>query len=98
MLPRHDDAVVGRDQVFFGAILDRAGAFLDRGVLHGDAFDAGIGFVVLLRQAIDHVIVVFVDHRAERAGNEIDVDAAAVVHDFQLVRRQRPRRMMRKAP
>src|SRR4029077_19158520 len=97
-LPRHDDAVVGRDQVFFAAVLDRPGRFLDRGVLHGDAFYAGIGFMMLLRHAVDQIVVVFVDYRAERAGNEIDVDAAAIAHHLELMRRQRPRRMMREAP
>src|SRR5580698_4449644 len=86
-LPRHDHAVVGGDQVLLGAVLDRPGGFLDRGVLHGDALYAAIGLVVLLRQAVDHVVVVFVDHRAERAGNEIDVDAAAIAHHVELVRR-----------
>ena len=95
---RHDHAVVGRDQILLAAILDRPAALLDRGVLHGDAFDAAIRLVVLLRHAVDHVVVVFVDHRAERAGNEIDVDAAAVAHDFKLVRRERPRRMVGEAP
>ena len=40
-LARHDDAAIGRAQVLHGAVLDRAHAFLDRGVLHGDAVDAG---------------------------------------------------------
>src|SRR5206468_11811701 len=39
---RHDHAVVGGDQVFLAAVLDRTHAFLDGGVLHGDAGDATI--------------------------------------------------------
>ena len=39
-VPRHDDAVVGRDQILLGAVDDRPHAFLQRRVLHGDARDA----------------------------------------------------------
>src|SRR5580700_10132000 len=66
-VPRHDDAVVGRDQVFLGAVADRAHAFLQRGVLHGKAGDAAIGPPGLLRGAVDQIIVVLVGERPERS-------------------------------
>ena len=68
-MPRHDDGVVGGDEVFLRAVLDRPHAFLHRGVLHGDAAHAAIGLAALLRRAIHHVVVVLVDDRPERAGD-----------------------------
>src|SRR5262245_8284759 len=47
--PRHDDRVVGRDQVLLRTVLDRTHALLHRGVLHGEALDAVVGAVLLLR-------------------------------------------------
>ena len=80
------------------AVLDRPHAFLDRGVLHGDGLHAAIGLVRLLRGAVHQVVVVLVDHRPERAGDQADMDAAAVAHHVQLVIGQRARRMVREAP
>src|SRR5580700_4838618 len=76
---RHDDAVVGRDQVFFGAVADRAHAFLQRGVLHGEAGDAAIGPPGLLCGAVDQIIVVLVGERPER-GIDFAMHAGAVLH------------------
>src|ERR1700682_1803023 len=56
-VPRHDDAVVGRDQVLLGAVADRAHALLQRSVLHGEASDAAIGPAGFLRRAVDQIIV-----------------------------------------
>src|SRR5215468_2908093 len=49
----HDDPVVGRHQVLFGAIDDRPHAFLDRGVLHAEALNAAVASTGLLSDAID---------------------------------------------
>src|ERR1043166_4866698 len=43
-MARHDDAVVGRDEVLFGTVDHRPHALLQRGVLHGDALDAARGY------------------------------------------------------
>src|SRR5580700_900315 len=64
-MPRHDDAVVGRDQVFLGAVADRAHAFLQRSILHGEAGDAAISPPGLLRRAVDQIIIVLVGERPE---------------------------------
>ena len=97
-VPRHDDGVVGGDEVLLGAVLDRPHAFLHRGVLHGDAVHAAIGLAALLRRAVHHVVVVLVDDRPERAGNERHMDAAALAHHVELHVRQRPRRMVGEGP
>ncbi len=68
-MTRHDDAVVGRDQVFLGAVDDRPHAFLQRRILHGNAFHAAVGLAALLRLAVDQVVVVLVGHRSESAGH-----------------------------
>src|SRR5690349_15064635 len=39
-MARHDDAVVGGDEVLLRAVLDRAHALLQGGILHADALDA----------------------------------------------------------
>src|SRR5262249_29391822 len=51
-----DDADVGRTEMLAGAVLHRALAVLDRGVLLADAGDAREG-VVLLHLAVDQVLV-----------------------------------------
>ncbi len=96
--PRHDHAVVGRDQVLFAAVLDRAHAFLDGGVLHRDACNPAIGLVGALGGAVDHVVIVLVHHRAEAPRDQLHVDAAAVAHGGELVLRERPCGMVREAP
>ena len=58
---RHDDAVVGGDEVLLGAVLDRPHALLQRGVLHGDALDAAEGELRLLRGAIDQRVAILDD-------------------------------------
>src|SRR5882672_9982897 len=40
--PHHDDAIVGRAEIFPRAVLDGTHALLQRGVLHGDALDAAV--------------------------------------------------------
>src|SRR5580700_6386026 len=91
-VPRHDDAVVGRDQVFLGAVADRAHAFLQRGILHGEAGDAAIGAAGFLRGAVDQIIVVLVGKRPER-GIDFAMHAGAILHGIDLGLAQRPHRM-----
>src|SRR5262245_2389040 len=59
-MARHDDAVVGRNQVLLGAVADRAHALLQRGILTRKACDTAIGLAGLLGGAIHQVIVVFI--------------------------------------
>src|SRR5580698_2721673 len=91
-VPRHDDAVVGGDQVLFGAVADRTHAFLERSVLHGEAGDAAIGAASLLRGAVDQIIVILVGERPER-GVDFAMYAGAVLHGIDLGLAQRPYRM-----
>src|SRR5262249_15877876 len=95
---RHDHAVVGRDQVLLAAVLNRTHALLDRRVLHGDAGDAAIGLVGLLRGAIDQVVVVLVHHRPQTPGYKCDGDAAPIAHGIEPGRGERPRGRVGEAP
>ena len=79
-MPRHDDAVVGGDQVLLGAIDDRPHAFLQRCVLHRNAFDAAVRVAALLRRAVDQIVVILVGERPERAGHVLHVNALAIFH------------------
>ena len=88
---RHDDPVVGRDQVFLGAIDDRPHAFLQGGVLHGDAFDTGIGDAFALRLAVHQIVVVLVGARTVVARHVGDMDALAVLHRLPLLAGQSAR-------
>src|SRR5262245_39344690 len=54
-MPGHDDAVVSGDQVLLGTVDDRAHAFLQGRVLHGDTGDAAVRPPRLLRVAVDQV-------------------------------------------
>ena len=50
-LARHDDAVVGRDQMLAHAVLNPAHALLERRILHADAFDAAEGHGIVTASA-----------------------------------------------
>src|SRR4051794_16937257 len=97
-MPRHDDAVVGGDQILFRAVDDRAHALLQRSVLHRDAFDAAVVAAGLLRGAVDQVIVVLVGERAIAAGDEFDIDTLAVLHRLHFALGERTHRMIVEAP
>ena len=56
-LTGHDDAVVGRDQIFSRAVLNRAHALLQGGVLHTNAFDSTVVKTRTLCVAIHQVVV-----------------------------------------
>src|SRR5215467_9932233 len=56
-MTRHDDRIVGGDEILPGAILNRAHALLHGSILHGNAADAAIGAARLLGAAIDHVVI-----------------------------------------
>src|SRR5262249_59483705 len=71
-------------------VLDRTHALLQRGILDSDAEDAAIGALVLLRTAVDQVIVVLVGQWPERAGHVRAMDALALPHVAPLVLGQRP--------
>src|SRR3954468_6235027 len=64
---RHDDAVVGRNQVLLGAIADRPHAFLQRRILDRKAVHAAISLAGLLRGTIHQVVVILVGERPVRA-------------------------------
>src|SRR4051812_16217045 len=95
----HDDAVVGGDEVLLGAVDDRPHAFLQRGVLDGDAFDAAVVAAGLLRGAVHEVVVILVRHRDEvgaRDGGRMD--ALARLHRVAFGRGERPRDVIVEAP
>src|SRR6266849_8121426 len=83
-MARHDDCIVGRDEILLGAVLDRTHALLHGSILHGDALDAAKGASSLLGVAIDHVVVILIDDRPEGAWDQRDVDAAAAAHGVEL--------------
>src|SRR6266404_4866353 len=64
-VPRHDDAVVGGDEVLLGAVADRAHALLQRGVLAREAGNAAVGAAGLLGGAVHQIVVVLVGKRPE---------------------------------
>src|SRR5579862_3629317 len=68
-VPRHDDAVVGGDQVLLGAIANRPHAFLQGRILNGKAGDATEGLAGFLRRAVNQIIVVLVGERPVGAGD-----------------------------
>ena len=85
------DAEIGRPQMFAAAVGDRALAVLHRGVLLGDALDAGVAFR-LLQLAVDQVVVRLV---AQRHIIVVDLGdhAVAAVIGVALGLRQRPFRI-----
>ncbi len=97
-VPGHDDAVVGGDQVLFGAVADRTHAFLQRGILDGDAGDAAEIPAGLLGRAVHQVVVVLVGERAIGAGHIFAVHARAVAHRLHFGRTQRTHRVEIVAP
>ena len=60
--------------------------------------NAAVGAPGLLRGAVDHVVVVLVDHGPECAGHIFDMYAAAADHGAQLFVRERARRMIGEGP
>src|SRR6266508_1076434 len=86
---RHDDAVVGGDQVLLGAVADRSHALLQRGVLDRKAGDAAEGPAGFLRRTIDQIVVVLVGERPVAAGHVLAVHARAIAHGIDLAPRER---------
>ena len=94
-MPRHDDGVVGRDQVLLGAVRDRPHAFLQRRVLHRDALDAAVvDALPSARRGPSGSRCRLLADRPERAGDQLGVDAVAVLHRLELLVGQRARRMV----
>ena len=58
---RHDDGVIGGDEIFFCPGRNRADTLLNGGILHGDADDTAIGAARLLRGAVNPVIIIYPD-------------------------------------
>ena len=71
---------------------------LHRRILDGEAFHAAVVMPGLLRCAVHQIAVVTIGDRTERAGDQLDVDAAAVAHGVELVGGERAGRMVREAP
>src|SRR5262245_4228112 len=96
--PGHHDRAVGRKQLLVLVVLDRSHAFLQRRVLNGEPEDAAVGALLLLRTAIDEIVVVLVGQRAERAGLVGTMDAFALLHVMAFLGGQRFARMEVDAP
>ena len=97
-MARHDDAVVGGDQVLLRPVLDRPHAFLEGRVLHADSLDAAERVAGLLRRAVDEVVVVPVLQRTESEREHLHVDALAVLHRMAFVGGEGAHRMVVEAP
>src|SRR5262249_16682670 len=97
-MPRHDDRVVRRHQVFLGPVLNRTHALLHSGILHRDTTNTAVGSAALLSVAVDHIVIVLVDDRAERPGDQLDVRATATAHRVELHLGQRAYRMIGEGP
>src|SRR6185312_10030881 len=95
---RLDDVLVGWHAVLARAMLERAHALLHRGVLHGEAFDAGEGAAFLLRLAVHQIVVVLVRERPEGARHQWHVNALPGDHGVALVLGERPRGVVVGAP
>src|SRR5262252_3706839 len=95
---RHDDPVVGGNEVLLGAVADRSHALLQRGVLHREAGNAAEGLAGFLRRAVDQIVVVLVGERAIGAGGVLAVHARAVAHGVDLAPGERAYRMKVVAP
>src|SRR5262245_34323865 len=91
--PGHHDRAVGRKQLLVLVVLDRSHAFLQRRILNGEAEDAAVGALLLLRTAIDEIVVVLVGQRTERAGLVGTMDAFALLHVMAFLGGQRFARM-----
>src|SRR5215813_4217683 len=81
---RHDDPVVGGNEVLLGAVADRSHALLQRGVLDREAGDAAEGLAGLLPRAVDQIVVVLVGERPIAARRVLAVHARAVAHGVDL--------------
>src|SRR5437762_9335274 len=90
---RHDDAVVGGDEVLLGAVADRAHALLQRSVLARETGDAAVGLARLLRGAVHQIVVVLVGERTERARLVLAVNAGTGAHGVDLAPGERAHRV-----
>src|SRR3981081_201083 len=95
---RHDDAVVGGGEIFFGAVADRSHALLQRGVLDRKAGNSAEGLAGLLGGAIDQIVVVLVGERPIGPGHVLAVHARAAAHGLDLARAERANGMKVVAP
>src|SRR6202030_2314837 len=83
-LARHDDRIVGGDEILLRAVLDRTHALLHGSILDGDAADPAVGAARFLGATVDHVVVILIDDRPEGTGDQLDMDAAAFAHCVEL--------------
>src|SRR6516225_5436069 len=97
-MTRHDDPVVGGNEVLFGAVADRSHALLQRGILDGEAGNAAEGLAGLLRRAVNQIVVVLVGERPIGARGVLAVHARAVAHGVNLAPGERAYRMKVVAP
>src|SRR3989442_8674141 len=86
--------------MLLGPVRDGSHAFLHRRILHGEALDAVVVAAALLLGAIDQVIVAAVGPRTERPGDQLGMNAVAVLDELDMLlryggggmKRHRPRR------
>src|SRR5438034_6294668 len=79
-MPRQDDAVVGGDEIFLGAVADRSHALLQRGILHGEAGNAAKRFARFLSRAVDQIVIVLIRERTVGTGDIFAMHACAIAH------------------
>src|SRR6202166_2274423 len=97
-MARHDDAIVGRNQILLGPVNDRAHAFLERRILHADPMDAAEGVATLLSGPVHEIVVVLVGERPERSRQVSHVDAMSLPHRVALRGGERPGYLVVEAP
>jgi len=95
---RHDDGAIRGQQPFGLVVLDGSHAFLQRRILHGEAEHAAVRALLLLRHAIDQIVVVLVGKRTESDGIAGRVNAPARVQVRALLPGQRLARVEIDAP
>src|SRR6266436_6591009 len=85
--------------MLLGPVSDGSHALLHRRILHGETLDAAVMAAALLFGAVDQVIVAAVGNGTERPGQELGMNAVAVLDELDMLlgyvvggmKRHRPR-------
>src|SRR6266481_1405981 len=88
-VPRHDDAVVGGDEIFLGAVADRSHALLQRGILDRKAGNTAECLARFLSRAINQIVIVLIRERSIGAGDIFAMHACPLAHGVDFSARER---------